>query len=646
MSAPPAFITRSRRALVALFLTLCGTSSVNGGGVTIITHGFNSNVTDWIIPMAGEIGGYPNFPGTTYSCYEISITRNGQGQYVSAASLIAGPPPLLTDSGEIVVKLDWSTLSGLGGPSTTTIAQAAVTAVLSTTLIPEMGGRPLGELPLHLVGHSRGGSVITEMARLLGAQGIWVDQVTTLDPHPVSQFGDAAVTTWVNVLFADNFWQTMGDGLFVPNGQSVFGAYNRKLLDLNGGYSSTHSDVHLWYHGTIDLATPTSDTQATITATQRSTWWTSTEMAGAAAGFLYSLIGGGDRLSNLEPGGTGTGHIIDGFNMNWDLGGGLGANRTALPTNAGLWPNPILFALPNPTPVPVGQPFTTTLYHQAGATATGTVNLGIFLDGDFNPYNGNEIAADQQTLARTGTGAVSFNTLNATVDGSVQPGTYAVFMRLDDSGHIRYLYAPEVLVVTAAIPTPSPTPTPTPIPTPSPTPSPTPTPTPTPPPTVTISGAITYCSNPIPGPVSNVALTVTGTISGSTLSDVSGNYILSSLPSGGTYTVTPSKSSRPPGSAGITTVDVVATQRHFLNLGTPLSGCALTAADVNGDAAVNTVDVVAIQRFFLGLTTGVANVGRYQFSPVSRTYPSVVTDQTAQDYNALIFGDVTAPFAE
>ena len=72
------------------------------------------------------------------------------------------------------------------------------------------------------------------------------------------------------MLFADNFWQTMGDGLIVPNGQSVFGAYNRKLLDLNGGYSSTHSDVHLWYHGTIDLATPASDTQATITATQRS----------------------------------------------------------------------------------------------------------------------------------------------------------------------------------------------------------------------------------------------------------------------------------------------------------------------------------------------------------------------------------------
>ena len=326
--------------------------------------------------MAGRMGQYPGFPGTTYSCYEISITRNGSGQYVAAATLIAGTAPLLTDSGEIVVKLDWSTLSG-GGTPTTTIAQATVNALLSTTLIPEMGGRPLTELPLHVVGHSRGGSVITEMARLLGAEGIWVDQVTTLDPHPVSQFGDAAVTSWVNVLFADNFWQTLGDGLFVPNGQSVFGAYNRKLLVLGGGYSSSHSDVHLWYHGTIDLATPTTDTQATITASERNTWWTSTEMAGAAAGFLYSLIGGGDRLSNLEPGGTGTGRIIDGFNKNWDLGGGLGANRTALPANAGSWPNPILFALEEPNTVPAGQSFGATLYHQAGASAVGNIDLSI-----------------------------------------------------------------------------------------------------------------------------------------------------------------------------------------------------------------------------------------------------------------------------
>jgi dockerin type I repeat protein len=144
--------------------------------------------------------------------------------------------------------------------------------------------------------------------------------------------------------------------------------------------------------------------------------------------------------------------------------------------------------------------------------------------------------------------------------------------------------------------------------------------------------------------VSNVTLSLTGNASGSTLSDGSGNYQFSSLPSGGSYTVTPTKAALPPGSTGINTVDVVATQRHFLIIGTPLTGCRLTAADVNGDSAVNTVDIVAIQRFFLVLSTGTATVGKYQFTPTSRSYSGIVGDQTAQNYDTLIFGDIAAPY--
>jgi hypothetical protein len=146
--------------------------------------------------------------------------------------------------------------------------------------------------------------------------------------------------------------------------------------------------------------------------------------------------------------------------------------------------------------------------------------------------------------------------------------------------------------------------------------------------------------------VPNVVLTLTGTTSGSTLSDGSGNYAFSSLPSGGNYTVTPTKTARVPGSPNINTVDVIAVQRHFLNLGPPLSGCRLAAADVNGDTSVNTVDVIAIQRFFLGLSTGIANTGKYKFTPLNRTYPGLVTNQTAQNYDTLVFGDVAAGFVE
>src|SRR4029079_4913461 len=128
-----------------------------------------------------------------------------------------------------------------------------------------------------------------------------------------------------------------------------------------------------------------------------------------------------------------------------------------------------------------------------------------------------------------------------------------------------------------------------------------------------VSGTVSYCSNPVPGPVPNVTLALAGSMSGSILSDTSGNYTFSSLPAGGNYTVTPSKASLTPASGNINTIDVVAIQRHYLNIGPPLSGCQLTAADVNGDTVVNTVDVIAVQRFYLGLTAGIANVGKYQF---------------------------------
>ena len=70
------------------------------------------------------------------------------------------------------------------------------------------------------------------------------------------------------------------------------------------------------------------------------------------------------------------------------------------------------------------------------------------------------------------------------------------------------------------------------------------------------------------------------------------------------------------------------------------------AADVNASGTVDTVDVIAIQRFYLGFTTGIANVGNYHFNPASRTYSGVVGNQTAQNYDALIFGDVAASFAD
>ena len=433
--------------IASLALIWAGTgSSAIAGGVTLITHGFDGNVTDWIIPMTEKIPPYATFPGTNFSCYEISITQTS-GVYYTTQTRLSGGPPLGTDSGEIIIKLDWSTLATLS-PSiaTTAIATQAVNALFSTTLIPEMGGRPLVELPLHLAGHSRGGSVVTEMARLLGAQGVWVDQVTTLDPHPVSSLGDPNVSNYANVLFADNYWQNLGDGLFVPNGQAVPGAYNRQLTNLNGGYSSSHSDVHLWYHGTIDWATPTTDTGATITSAERATWWVPYEQSGTNAGFLYTLIGGGDRLSTAAIG-TGTNVIRDGFNT-LALGATVSSNRTSLAANSGAWPNLLRLNLTGTNHISPGDSIPMVFYQQSGASTSATSVVRFFLDPDHNPYDTNQIFLSQMTVAGTGTSSVSSNTVSTvTAPGTIPSGTYWLYASISNSAHMRYLYAPQTLTI-------------------------------------------------------------------------------------------------------------------------------------------------------------------------------------------------------
>jgi hypothetical protein len=182
----------------------------------------------------------------------------------------------------------------------------------------------------------------------------------------------------------------------------------------------------------------------------------------------------------------------------------------------------------------------------------------------------------------------------------------------------------------------------------SPTPTPTPSPTPTPCPLFNVTGTVGQCTTTGPSGVALPGVTITRTSSGgnaSTVTDDAGFYFISGF-SCIANTLTPSKAALTPGSTGIDTVDVIAIQRHFLVIGAPLTGCRLTAANVNGDGNVNTVDVIATQKFFLGLTSGIANVGKYQFTPASRSYSPPINNQTDQNYDAILFGDVVSSFAE
>jgi hypothetical protein len=161
--------------------------------------------------------------------------------------------------------------------------------------------------------------------------------------------------------------------------------------------------------------------------------------------------------------------------------------------------------------------------------------------------------------------------------------------------------------------------------------------------TFSISGHIAYCPNPTAPSLPGVLLTRTPSDSGAGLSDESGNYVFSSFVSGDSYTVTPSKAALHPGYFGIDTTDTIATQRHFLGLSL-LTGCRLTAADVNGDGHVDTVDVTGINRFYLGQSTGIGNTGNYKFIPPNRQYTPISGNQTNQSYDAFVVGDVAMGF--
>ena len=160
-----------------------------------------------------------------------------------------------------------------------------------------------------------------------------------------------------------------------------------------------------------------------------------------------------------------------------------------------------------------------------------------------------------------------------------------------------------------------------------------------------VYGSISNCANPNrPRPASGVILSVDGGAQAGTNSN--GDYAIHTTVFGfDGHLVTPSRLRLSPGASSITTTDVIAIQRHFLG-GVQLTGCRLTAGDVDLSGTIDTVDVLAIQRFYLGLSTGIANVGTYSFSPVSHFYFGPNVDAHGQNFDSLVYGDVAPPFVQ
>ncbi|MBI1176497.1 hypothetical protein GC207_03555 [bacterium] len=460
-----------------LFAVLSLALTASAARVTLITHGFNSTVDEWIVPMADRMANYTSFWGTNASIYQINISTNSAGQFVTDAFFLDGTAANRCNSGNIFVLLDWSNVAGKAVSlaeiypaqyTVTQIADVVTPLLLDANLISDMGGHALAEFPMQMIGHSRGGPLISEIARQLGAHGIWVDQLTMIDPHPcdpansfLESIGcpvlDPQPAVFANVYFADDYWQNLGSGLDLT-GLPVAGAYNRQLTSLPNGYNFNHSNSHLWYHGTIDFASPAFDGGAYLYDSDRASWYSTAETNGLRAGFFYSQLGGGDRNSTNQPAGAGTAEIRDGLI-------GIGA-RQALPSNDGTWPNVVQLSAINPgrfefnsepglavREVNVGYPngtLTVTASYQAGQGGSWQV----FLDPDANDLNGNEIVIGQEALEATGTAAVSNIVRAITINpAQIANGEYYLGSRITStqSTKTRVQYAPQKVAVLAPL---------------------------------------------------------------------------------------------------------------------------------------------------------------------------------------------------
>ncbi|MCU0771205.1 MAG: hypothetical protein MUE94_05465 [Verrucomicrobia bacterium] len=426
-----------------LLLWTANPAPLDAAGVTLITHGNGGTTSGWVTGMANawsaRLGG--NVP-----IYRIDVNTGTTG-LVAVVTPISGGSPQTSASGEVILMLDWGPVSS-GGTTTYELASIVAPLFWQTNLIAGLNGHALAEFPVHLIGHSRGGSLVCELSRKLGEHGIWVDQVTNLDTYPVD--GDAPAASYESVLFSESYYQKINTFI---QGDPVPGSFSRKQTEAAGGYSGIlniyngHSDVHLWYHGTIDLNTPTDDDEVQITSTMRSTWWTAVEQAGTNAGFIYTRWGGGDRLSTNQPNGANSSPIRDGFNRYYDVGGGAGPNnRTPLLSNTGEWPNPIRFELLSTNGVEHGDTATCEIYFQWAQPNTSTQTVQVLADPDQNPLNGNEVLLEDGFATGTTIAQVGQGTIAVDFDGAVlPPGHYRLFVRMSVAGRTRLLYAPALI---------------------------------------------------------------------------------------------------------------------------------------------------------------------------------------------------------
>jgi Ca2+-binding RTX toxin-like protein len=371
-------------------------------GVTLIAHGATEYVERqaWVDKMADAIAAREPAPIFLMRVVPGESALNWQMQYLGGSGSVSS-------TGNAIVVLDWAAASHLDTDyrPTSAVAGVAVRALVDT--FPELGiSEPLASLPIHLIGHSRGGSLVSELARQLGERGVQVDQMTILDGHPVSS--DAAIRAYQNVVFVDNYYQT-NDSL---PGSSLSGAANTNLSALE---RLLHMEVTDWYAGTIPASPSEWDGHA---------WYSGSTGPRTSIGYAWSSTGGVARPNS--------GSLLAGASRS-------GVSVTA--SGAARWDNVIVSQA---APGYSGNNVTFS-YRAEDANGDATVYFGF--DTDDNPYNGVQWVTSRATSGLS---------MDAWQSGSLSllgmaAGQYRIAVRVSNGTHTRYAYSREFTVVQGSV---------------------------------------------------------------------------------------------------------------------------------------------------------------------------------------------------
>lgn len=405
--------------------------------------------------------------------YKITVSRNYSGELTYLAEWEAGPKLGDSDfSGVAILKVDWSSLASVNPMvSTLDVGEQVLKYLFSA---PGTGISWLQQ-PIHLIGHSRGTSVNAYIAYILGQNGIWVDHVTTLDPHPWDGsfneppvnppgLGPANPGDWLvhdtesNVIFADNYWRANGvNDPFTPDldGRKISGAYDR---DLNGilfeYYNSVwlhivnplyqpiyqHTQVHAYYHGTIDRNAEEDGDGIRINYPYP--WFSPPRLTRDETGFRFSLIADGQRPGvRLQVDKYGKNGLAEAFGGNAARPYFIFAPGTIPPQ----WPNVMLELTTDTWSVQEGSPVAIT-YRYSDSDSAVSITFGT--DDDQNPYNVNTVPPIT-TLPNLSQSSAVVSNVYTWLPQVAETGRY-FYAKIQDGPRTRYYYFNTPFTVTAS----------------------------------------------------------------------------------------------------------------------------------------------------------------------------------------------------